>query len=188
MVKFMYASYPVKASEKTDNLALACLSQDTETLYEIQDILGDKNITQAHFETKNGDIMEQLHISYISPSFERSSTLERITQYDNIEEYLLDVLPHGSGIDSDWHIIVKDNKVIANNSYHAMDEYGMYTDWIDFKVYMNILKDNRLNHNFEVTKVTLGQKSLWMYDDDGHKYNDIPLIRDYLNDLFERFI
>lgn len=49
-------------------------------------------------------------------------------------------LPHGSGIDGTWHIEEKDDKIVASNSYHKMDEHGFYVGWQDFTV--EIPKDN----------------------------------------------
>lgn len=47
---------------------------------------------------------------------------------------LADLLPHGSGIDCDWTLDVKRGKVVASNSYHAMDEWGSYDGWADFYI------------------------------------------------------
>ena len=49
-------------------------------------------------------------------------------------------LPHGSGIDSDWIIEEKSDKVYAYNSYHCMDDNGFYNGWQDF--YIIIPKKN----------------------------------------------
>jgi len=52
---------------------------------------------------------------------------------------LADLLPHGSGIDADWHFTVTDRgSITAHNSYHAMDEYGGYWGWIDFSASLRI--------------------------------------------------
>jgi hypothetical protein len=46
---------------------------------------------------------------------------------------LVNALPHGSGIDSDWHVEVAQNgNVRCCNSYHAMDDNGMYCGYRDF--------------------------------------------------------
>lgn len=54
---------------------------------------------------------------------------------------LIDELPHGSGIDCDWHVTGERpggehgcKKLILRNSYHHMDECGGYDGWTDFKV------------------------------------------------------
>ena len=41
---------------------------------------------------------------------------------------------HGSGIDADWKIQETKSSIRASNSYHAMNESGMYDRWIDFTV------------------------------------------------------
>ena len=51
---------------------------------------------------------------------------------DNITSALLDVLPHGSGIDGDWSFDYTDKRIYVSNSYHRMDGYGYYCGWIDF--------------------------------------------------------
>lgn len=41
-----------------------------------------------------------------------------------------DALPHGSGIDGDWHIHVnRDGSIRVSTSFHAMDEHGGYGGW-----------------------------------------------------------
>lgn len=50
-------------------------------------------------------------------------------------EKLEDALPHGSGIDMDWKFEVCQNgNIFCHNSYHGMDEGGMYDGWQDFYV------------------------------------------------------
>lgn len=47
---------------------------------------------------------------------------------------LAEILPHGSGIDGSWTIEVKSNgNVTVHGEYHAMDEYGGYAGWYDFR-------------------------------------------------------
>jgi len=49
-----------------------------------------------------------------------------------------DILPHGSGIDCDWHIEVLSNGTVsASNGYHAMQE-GMYWGYLDFTCYLSV--------------------------------------------------
>lgn len=50
--------------------------------------------------------------------------------------FLLDHLPHGSGIDANWVASEKlvNGKFFLFNSFHMMDEFGMYDGWIDFTV------------------------------------------------------
>lgn len=49
-------------------------------------------------------------------------------------QWLEENLPHGSGIDADWHVDEKSDRFIASNSFHAMDEDGFYDGWADFTV------------------------------------------------------
>ena len=56
------------------------------------------------------------------------------------EEKLLEVLPHGSGIDCKWEIEENSKSFLAKNSYHLMDENGFYCGYIDFS--LRIPKDN----------------------------------------------
>ena len=57
-----------------------------------------------------------------------------------IPNFDTDQLPHGSGINCDWHTTAtsKDgvvNKITFSNSYHAMDEMGGYVGYVDFQVH-----------------------------------------------------
>jgi len=62
------------------------------------------------------------------------------------ETDLLELLPHGSGIDCDWSIIEhKNGNVTAKNSFHAMNETGMYDGYMDFTVRIFRVKKSRVN-------------------------------------------
>lgn len=61
---------------------------------------------------------------------------------DNIKE-IIDNLPHGSGINSDWFADVTDRRIYAYNTYSAMDEMGGYCHDYDFRVIFN-RKDYKL--------------------------------------------
>lgn len=64
------------------------------------------------------------------------SRLDTIT-----DEQLINALPHGSGIDCDWRIERQRNgKVHAYNSFHMMDENGMYDGWQDFYILLYAYK------------------------------------------------
>ena len=54
--------------------------------------------------------------------------------WERIEQTLLGSLPHGSGIDCDWVFNVDGKYLCANNSYHVMNDNGMYCGYIDFIV------------------------------------------------------
>lgn len=43
-------------------------------------------------------------------------------------------LPHGSGIDLDWNVSETNQYVYFGNSYHCMDDNGMYDGWQDFSI------------------------------------------------------
>ena len=44
------------------------------------------------------------------------------------------ILPHGSGINYDWEINTKDNRLYVYNAYDYMDENGYYDDVFPFVV------------------------------------------------------
>lgn len=45
-----------------------------------------------------------------------------------------DVLPHGSGINYDWEINTKENRLYVYNAWDYMDENGYYDDIFPFVV------------------------------------------------------
>jgi hypothetical protein len=45
---------------------------------------------------------------------------------DLVEHLVLQNLPHGSGIDYDWEIEVKPDRIVCDNAWHLMDEFGYY--------------------------------------------------------------
>jgi len=53
---------------------------------------------------------------------------------------LINILPHGSGVNSVWKFeektIKKREFTVAQNTYHGMSEDGMYDGTVDFKVYL----------------------------------------------------
>lgn len=57
---------------------------------------------------------------------------------------IVNVLPHGSGIDYDYTISAnkKRNKVYAQNAYHYMNECGMYDGVLPFTVTFDIAKQD----------------------------------------------
>jgi len=63
---------------------------------------------------------------------------------------------HGSGIDDDWtSTLLKNGKVVLHNSFHAMNEWGMYIGWIDFNV--------KIDKKGEIEAVTLSTNSTGRY-------------------------
>lgn len=63
------------------------------------------------------------------------------TQKDNAETYLLEKLPHGSGIDCKWEFSWLGNgKLKASNSFHCMNEAGYYDGYADFTIIFPIYR------------------------------------------------
>lgn len=81
---------------------------------------------------------------------------------EKINSCLLEILPHGSGIDSDWSIEISPNFITLSNSYHCMNDSG-YTHWIDFSI--------RLKPDYSFTM-------------HGKFKSDLTL-RDYLDEIFD---
>lgn len=63
-------------------------------------------------------------------------------------------LPHGSGIDCDWVCTTKGDYVLFSNSYHCMNEWGMYDGYQDFTVKLN-------KHDFMRYIVNMGKLSVY---------------------------
>jgi len=65
---------------------------------------------------------------------------------EELKDLLKDALPHGSGIDCEWEFIVyKNGNVDAVNSFHKMNENGMYVGFVDFRVKLFRHKKNVYN-------------------------------------------
>ena len=71
-------------------------------------------------------------------SARKNSLKNNNTEWVNHWEYkvndLIDQLPHGSGLDSEWALDEKSTgeKLILHQGYHTMNENGMYDRWINF--------------------------------------------------------
>jgi hypothetical protein len=88
------------------------------------------------------------------------------TEY--LEKYLLEKLPHGSGLDYTWRYDYQKsnaNKIVLTMSYHAMNENGYYDRVIDFTLTITA----NLAHGFD----TLITGNFGKYQD----------IKDYLYDI-----
>jgi len=49
-------------------------------------------------------------------------------------DWLANALPHGSGIDGDYHLTVnKNGTVMVRGEYHRMNENGFYDGWVPFR-------------------------------------------------------
>ena len=66
-------------------------------------------------------------------------TTEQRTRLDWCAENIVELLPHGSGIDTDWLLWgrLRNRNVVCICSYHGMDEHGSYDGWQDFKVVLH---------------------------------------------------
>ena len=93
------------------------------------------------------------------------------SNFDLIEDYLLKVLPHGSGIDCRWQFDYQNNgKIKATNAFHCMNEGGYYCGYADFTLTVDLDKpaDFRLVFN--------GSES--------HRLNSKYTLKDYLEETF----
>ena len=91
-------------------------------------------------------------------------TPEKLDRLGTVAAALIDALPHGSGIDGDWHVAVYQEKddldnvvyqVRLGNGYHAMDSMGGYAGWLDFTA--TIWLDDELD---PVSELELGRDTL----------------------------
>ena len=87
-------------------------------------------------------------------------------------------LPHGSGVDADWSIIEVDevNKTTTlKNSYHAMNQNGMYVGWVDFTF--------KFDNNGELVNIIVDEEQQKALEADDDVYlNDL---KDYLWQTFD---
>ncbi len=91
-------------------------------------------------------------------------------RFNNLESYLNEVLPHGSGIDCKWEFDYQRNgKVIARNSYHCMDDGGSYCGYADFTLKFSMYK-------------ALTAFELEFNGKDSQYLNRKYMLRDYLED------
>lgn len=51
-----------------------------------------------------------------------------------IAKWLVEELPHGSGIDCDWEITATSKSIRFKNSFHNMNQHGYYVGYQDFTV------------------------------------------------------
>jgi hypothetical protein len=79
-------------------------------------------------------------------------------QDETIPEHIAeleDKLPHGSGIDSDWHFDETSRMVRATNTYSAMDDFGGYCH--DYTFTVNIPKRAGIMQ-LDQFRVTMGRE------------------------------
>ena len=95
---------------------------------------------------------------------------------DKLIDVLKDELPHGSGIDGDWHINASKNGsyVVASNYYHAMNENGYYEGCADFRIIIPVKAPITFKLHFS------GQYAQYL--------NQKHMLRDYLEEMFNEAI
>lgn len=84
------------------------------------------------------------------------------------QQQILGFLPHGSGIDCKWETDENRKYFLFTNSFHAMNEHGMYDGYCDFT--LKVSRDNV--RDFQLT--FQGAKSHYL----NRKYQ----LRDYLEE------
>jgi len=71
---------------------------------------------------------------------------------DEIEELLIMILPHGSGIDCNWEFTFYTNgNIDCLNSFHVMNNNGYYVKWISIKIKFFRYKKN-IYHPYRIDK------------------------------------
>lgn len=112
---------------------------------------------QAHYEFKQNVTVHKSNIkgqpwygkrfieipfAYEKPEEIKKGETESIIS----EDELINLLPHGSGIDSNWEVTIhKNGNVTAKNSFHSMDDSGGYDGFMPFIVRIFRVKKDRLN-------------------------------------------
>lgn len=84
---------------------------------------------------------DTLHMGWYNVVIKRTATATKEAKADPIIKDMVafaEVLPHGSGIDGNWHIQVQGNgNVVVTGEYHHMDSNGYYDGWSEFKLRMS---------------------------------------------------
>jgi len=80
---------------------------------------------------------------------------------------IINQLPHGSGIDSDWYISFNPDAMTCENSFHILNENGFYDGWVDFKVSIFWIK---------------GKYDIESLEIDFFQHDDVSMLSDYLSD------
>jgi hypothetical protein len=127
------------------------------------------------------------------PKFIESNGLQKII--DNIEEELVEVLPHGGGIDCKWNIEKKGNGLdfVCSNSFHVMDQNGYYCGYVDFSVYVNVEKPwHSLNVEVSQTDIDaiyseydVGAEATDEEIEEWNEVNACPYLDELEDDIFE---
>jgi len=128
------------------------------------------------FEAATKIAFRILHSEKVEPMRRKPNILDTID-----DETIIDALPHGSGIDASWNISRYDNgNVLAECSYHGMNQGGYYDGWQDFNIRLfPVIPPNSCNGNYQPDvidfKLSLSgyrQQKNWTYG-----------LRDYLEEL-----
>ena len=78
---------------------------------------------------------------------------------DNIKEILLELLPHGSGINCNWEFTwYKNGSLKCSNFYHAMNEHGSYVKFIPISIKFFRHKKNEYSFFADKTKCQIMKK------------------------------
>jgi len=111
-----------------------------------------------------------------NPKFLGSGGMQYII--DEMEVEVGRLLPHGSGIDSEWRIEHReDTTFCCHNSFHAMDVNGMYCGYVGFMVVFDALtKEFVVEVSAEDIKFIYAD-----YEEEGGEESNAP----YLDDLDE---
>lgn len=101
----------------------------------------------------------------LNTSFGLSTTT---TEYLQTICNIVNGLPHGSGINGDWHIEIHNKHIIASNFYEPMNENGFYDGICHFTVKFPMV-------NPSAFKLTINGRV-------SHYYNRKYQLREYLDD------
>lgn len=127
------------------------------------------------------------------PKFIENNGLQKIV--DDIEEELIKVLPHGSGIDCKWNIERKGNGLdfVCSNSFHVMDQNGYYCGYVSFDVYINVERPWH-SYNVEVSQTDIdaiyseyavGEEATDEEIEDWNETNACPYLDELEDDIFQ---
>ncbi len=99
-------------------------------------------------------------------------------------EQLEAILPHGSGINSDWNIKDKGQYFKCENSFHCMDDFGYYVGYSDFSIIID-KKLELINSGFPKERQFWSINSrLHFHGQSSKNLNNKYMLRDYLEDIF----
>jgi hypothetical protein len=69
---------------------------------------------------------------------------------NQIQEELINCLPHGSGIDCNWESSVTRNYLNFHNSFQAMNDSGFYVGYADFTVKLPLVDKCVIWNEFDI--------------------------------------